>query len=63
MRRVLKITRNRDNFRSFYQNTAVVGIHQIKDCPKMIRNLIELKKIIDINILGTHCTLGPEYEQ
>jgi len=33
-RRVIRITRNRYNFRIFYQNTAVVGKHQIKDSPK-----------------------------
>jgi hypothetical protein len=33
-RRVIRITRNRDNFRIFYQNTAVVGKNQIKDTPK-----------------------------
>jgi hypothetical protein len=49
---VIRITRNRDNFRFFYQNTAVVGKHQIKDSPKMIRNPIELEKIIKSKYFG-----------
>jgi len=51
-RRVIRITRNRDNFRIFYQNTAVVGRHQIKDSPKIIRKPIELEKIIESKYFG-----------